>query len=418
MSKNKFIFIILIFIMMISLTGCFGGDSLTITMQSYEKKIYVGDRVCLTTNKDHILFDKEVVWESSDENVVIVSSDGIVEAVGEGIATVTATLDEYSNVVIFYVTDLEKLPKIEISGPQQVIVDEEVLLIASSNTNDSKVLWTSSDESIASISKTGVVKGIKPGVVTITATLESDSNIYKEIILVVRTGDGIEDVIQNIINKYTYITEGNFDLTSLNNKVVNTVKKVQKSVIGVTNYIDEAGLTVGSTGTGGIYKKEAVSGGYKYTVFTNQHVISDAVVIKVYLGDIDEYVVADLVKSDEETDMAVLTFVHKNEYEPLELGTFGSLSAGDFVIAIGNPGGYTYYGSVTFGMVADEARKRDNEKAVYVQHDAPINPGNSGGPLFNIDGEVIGINTLKIASTTVEGMGFSIAMETFLEFLQ
>ena len=60
---------------------------------------------------------------------------------------------------------------------------------------------------------------------------------------------------------------------------------------------------------------------------------------------------------------------------------------------------------------------KDNN-VVYVQHDAPINPGNSGGPLFNLRGEVVGINTLKLVSTDIEGMGFAIAMETFLDYLE
>ena len=73
MRKNKFIYILLIIIMMISLTGCFSSGSLIIDTQSYEKKMFVGDKIYLTTNKDSISQNGEVIWESSDENVVVVS---------------------------------------------------------------------------------------------------------------------------------------------------------------------------------------------------------------------------------------------------------------------------------------------------------------------------------------------------------
>ena len=69
-------------------------------------------------------------------------------------------------------------------------------------------------------------------------------------------------------------------------------------------------------------------------------------------------------------------------------------------------------------MVSEETRKMKDSDVIYVQHDAPINPGNSGGPLFNLEGEVIGINTLKLAASDIEGMGFAIAMESFLEYLK
>lgn len=280
MRKNKFIYILLIIIMMISLTGCFSSGSLIIDTQSYEKKMFVGDKIYLTTNKDSISQNGEVIWESSDENVAVVSKSGLVEAVGEGVATITVTLNEYSNTVIIYVTDLEKKPTIDVTGPQQVIINEEITLSAISSINYSEFIWTSSDESIATVSSNGVIKGIKPGVVTIKVEFENDSSIFKEVIVLVRTGDGIQEVIKNIIEKYSYVTNGSYDLTSLNNKVVNTVKKVEKSVIGVANYSNNAGTDLAGTGTGGIYKKEKTNNGYLYSVFTNHHVIEDAKAIK------------------------------------------------------------------------------------------------------------------------------------------
>ena len=99
---------LLLIISIICLTGCFSGGSLIIDTQSYEKKLFVGDKIYLSTNQDSILPGKEVVWESSDENVVVVSNDGLVEAVGEGTATITAEVGDYSTVIIIHVTDLQK----------------------------------------------------------------------------------------------------------------------------------------------------------------------------------------------------------------------------------------------------------------------------------------------------------------------
>ena len=417
MKIKKLLYIILVPILVLFLTGCFNDGSLTIVIGNYEKHIYVGDKVYLTTNKEQLSSDEQVVWETSDEFVVTVTQDGLVEAVGEGVATVTAILGDYENIVIFYVTDEYAKPEIEITGPQQVVVKQTINLKATIN-NNSELIWETSNKTIATVDQGGLVEGITPGVVTIKVTSADDYNVYKEIIILVSSGNGIQDVVKNYIEKYSYVLDGNFDLTSLNNKVVNMVKSVEKSVIGIATYSNKAGTSLQSTGTGGIYKKETTSTGYKYTVFTNHHVIEGGEAIKVYLGDIDEYVFAKLVKSDDSLDIAILTFEHSSNYEVLQLGKVGGVNNGDFVVAIGNPGGFTYYGSVTFGMVSESTRTKSDSEAIYVQHDTPINPGNSGGPLFNLNGEVIGINTLKLASSTIEGMGFSIAAETFLEYLK
>lgn len=414
MIKKILIFNTLIIILLL-FTGCNKIDSLFINGGLVEKTLYVGDKMYLTTNA---YSNKNVNWESTDITIVTVDENGLVEAISAGEANIIATMDNYSNVTTIKVLDNIDAFKIKISGKQTVLINETIKLNASYKNDEDQFVWKSSDESIATIDQTGTIKGIFPGVVTITASLVDDNTISSEIIVLVRTGNGVQDVINNYINQQTHITVGNLDLKQLSSTVVNLVKDVEKSVIGVTSHENTDG-TISSAlgvGTGGIFKKEVTSNGYKYSVFTNYHVIEDSDYVKVYLGDLDEYVNAEVVKYDKDVDIALITFEHKQEYDILEFAT-DDLHAGDFVIAIGHPGGFNYYGTVTFGMVSYPKRIKGNSNVIYVQHDTPINPGNSGGPLFNLDGKVVGINTLKIATTNTEGLGFSIALENFLEYI-
>lgn len=401
--------------LMVLLTGCTFNSSFLISGGLEEKTIYVGDKILLNVNLDNY---SSIEWKSNDETIATVDEQGIVEGISQGTTEIVVNVDNDSATITINVIDLNNSTTIDITGKQSVLINNTITLTATTDIKDAKIVWTTSDSSIATIDQTGTVKGIKPGVVTIRATLASDYSVFKEVLILVRTGDGVQEIINNYINKNINITSGNYDLTELNNKVVNMVKSVEKSVIGVSCYSNASGTTLAGTGTGGIYKKEKTNNRYKYTVFTNHHVIEDGKVIKVYLGDIEEYVVATVVKSDENLDVAVLTFEHKNEYEPLTFANVDTVNTGDFVVAIGNPGGYTYYGSVTFGIVSSNNRKMSDSNVIYVQHDSAINPGNSGGPLFNLDGEVIGINTLKLASSDIEGMGFAISLHSFLSYIQ
>ena len=417
MNLRKFNILILLIVCLFSFTGCTSISELKISTEYIEKNMYVGDKIVLKTNADN---EEEVSWESSDELVATVSNEGLVTAISAGEVTIVATYGEFTSIAIINVYERAIINDLDIKiiGEQSVLVNESIQLSVQINSDKYKdITWSSSDSKIATIDQSGAVTALKPGVVTITATLTNYPLNYKDFLILVRTGDGIQDVINNYIYNNLYKTNGDYNLLELNETVVNLVKTVEKSVIGVSNYSNEAGTSSAGTGTGGIYKREKTTNGYLYTVFTNHHVIEDAKCVKVYLGDLDEYVVANIIKSDANLDLAVLTFEHTNLYDPLKLGTIGSVANGDFVVAIGNPGGYSYYGSVTFGMISKYNRVHGNNKMVYVQHDAPINPGNSGGPLFNLKGEVIGINTLKLVSDDIEGMGFAIAMEEFLEYL-
>ncbi len=145
-------------------------------------------------------------------------------------------------------------------------------------------------------------------------------------------------------------------------------------------------------------------------VVTNQHVIQGASEISVVLNTGDEYT-AKLVGADEKSDLAVLK-IDAKELVAAEIGDSEAVEVGELAVAIGNPLGQEFAGSVTVGVISAVNRTMTVENVKYnlIQTDAAINPGNSGGALVNQYGEVIGINSVKIASTGVEGIGFAISI--------
>lgn len=146
-------------------------------------------------------------------------------------------------------------------------------------------------------------------------------------------------------------------------------------------------------------------------IITNNHVIEDADEITVNFND-GTKLSAKLLGSDEKTDLAVLQVEPKSTLDSVKFGSSEVLRVGDWVMAIGNPFGLG--GTVTAGIVS--ARNRDINSGPYdnfIQTDAAINRGNSGGPLFNMDGEVIGINTVIFSPSGGSiGIGFAIPAET------
>src|ERR1700760_1833296 len=146
-------------------------------------------------------------------------------------------------------------------------------------------------------------------------------------------------------------------------------------------------------------------------VVTNNHVIADADEINVIMND-GTKIKAEIVGIDKKTDLAVLKFKPTKPLVAVKFGDSDKLRLGEWVIAIGNP--FSLGGSVTARIVS--AKNRDISSGPYdsyIQTDAAINRGNSGGPLFNLDGEVIGVNTLIISPTGGSiGIGFAVPSKT------
>lgn len=184
--------------------------------------------------------------------------------------------------------------------------------------------------------------------------------------------------------------------------------KVRPSIVSVIT-VDNVNYLNSQSGEGsGIILR---SDGY---IVTNSHVIGDSskYEVSVITSDGQTYN-AKVVGFDVKSDLAVLK-IDATGLPECELGDSSQLVLGDYVIAIGNPGGRQFAGSVTMGIVSGVDRIIDTENTEstsamrYIQTDAAINPGNSGGALVNMYGQVIGINTSKIAATGYEGMGFAI----------
>ena len=148
-------------------------------------------------------------------------------------------------------------------------------------------------------------------------------------------------------------------------------------------------------------------------IWTNNHVVGGADEVTVRLNDRRE-LDATVVGVDAGSDLALLQ-VEADELRPVTLGRSADLKVGEWVLAIGSPFGFEY--SVTAGIVSGKGRSLRNENYVpFIQSDVAINPGNSGGPLFNLDGEVVGINSQIFSNSGgYMGMSFAVPIDVAME---
>lgn len=213
-------------------------------------------------------------------------------------------------------------------------------------------------------------------------------------------------------------TDNQLDVTDYSNTSIAVAEKALPSVVGikVTYQISSIfGNSTGeATGSGIIISDD----GY---IVTNNHVVSsesssyyaiqEATGISVKLYNDDTSYEAKIIGTDEYTDLAVLK-IEKTGLTPATLGDSTKVKVGEFVMAVGNPLGMDY--SVTTGVVSAIERDvvADGKSYSVIQTDAAINTGNSGGALVNSVGEVIGINTLKLAGNGIEGVGFAIPISS------
>ena len=244
-------------------------------------------------------------------------------------------------------------------------------------------------------------------------------------------GNTSEKEIVSASSSNTVVQASNTNLISLSSysdTAVGVAAKVQPSVVGiqveynVSSIFSRQSSTASASGSGVIISED----GY---ILTNNHIVntssgssyyqlSEATKVTVNLyGDDTEYE-ATIVGTDSETDLAVIK-INKTGLTAATLGNSDNVKVGEFAMAVGNPLGMQ--NSVTCGVVSAvnrEVEDSDGTKYVLIQTDAAINSGNSGGALVNSKGEVIGINTLKLLGTGIEGMGFAIPINSTVDIYE
>lgn len=209
--------------------------------------------------------------------------------------------------------------------------------------------------------------------------------------------------------------------------IASIAEEVMPSVVSITN------LSVQQVQSffGGIQEQESKSVGSgiiisqndsELLIITNNHVVEGNETLTVSFVD-EESVEAQVKGTDAAKDLAVIAVQTKkikdttmDQIKVASLGNSDQLQVGESVIAIGNALGYGQ--SVTSGIVSATGRELDGIDEKLIQTDAAINPGNSGGALLNANGEVIGINTAKVATDTVEGMGYAIPISSVSDIIE
>lgn len=204
-----------------------------------------------------------------------------------------------------------------------------------------------------------------------------------------------------------------FSLESFQEALVEVSESVRSSVIGVRPI--GGFLSTGGVASGVIYKKDADM----FYVVTNDHVVDGATRIEIVyeknglLFTVPSRDVT-VLGTDRTTDLAVIRFRSSDNFSVATFADSYDTRVGEFVFAIGNPLGFNYYGTQTIGVISGLARYVPNSEfeVPFIQHDAAISPGNSGGGLFNINGELLGINNMKIVNNVASGIGFAIPSNT------
>lgn len=212
--------------------------------------------------------------------------------------------------------------------------------------------------------------------------------------------DGDQTIVQEVVER---------EVVTQESQRIEAIEKVSPAIVGVVNFANNR--TQGE-GSGIIYK---IDKNNAYIV-TNQHVVDGGDYFEVVFSDGNRSE-ATLLGSDIYTDLAVLKVADAKVETVAEFGNTEDLQVGQTVMAIGNPLGLNFAGSATSGIVSGKDRTvsvdlnsdgYDDWEMTVLQTDTAINPGNSGGALISLDGKVVGINSMKIATSSVEGMSFSI----------
>lgn len=227
-----------------------------------------------------------------------------------------------------------------------------------------------------------------------------------------------EDVSENVEEFETSASPATEDKASSDGMMTpkEIYQNIHPSSVGILVYNKSKMLS--SEGSG-VFFQESSDGKYTY-ILTCAHVIKEeAGKIRVQTYDSEEYD-AEIVGYDARTDIGVIR-IEQTGFDLAEIGDSSQISVGDYIYAIGNPGGVEFANSFTDGIVSALDRPVNSSSTGYttecIQHTAAINPGNSGGALVNSFGQVIGINSMKIVADEYEGMGFAVPSSVFIKIV-
>lgn len=435
--KRSLLFIVTMFIAFISF-GCnintiLGASTQTTVTITGPTTVEVGDEITLSVVVGpQATISQEVTWEVTNPDVASITTDGVFKALDTGrVAVVATSVADAKASGKIYIKIVEKEIEYTDEAPTSISIignkkalSNEVGLYTFQTTpiNASQaIVWSTSNSEIATVSNLGVVKFHQVGTVEIIATSAVDDAVFGKITV------DVTDPVKN---------------SDEEEAIISLIEETKNSVLGVANYqYNERNVLVKSSiGSGFVYDvwgylkdgtitynlEDSNVVNYGYFLITNRHVVEDCDALKIYLHTIDEEIPAELVQYDQKVDLAVVTFRYDEYIKPLKFANSDTLKAGQYCIAIGNPEGFEFSSSATLGIISHPLRYISDDTdgdgvndwdAAYIQHDAAINPGNSGGPLFNIYGQVIGINTLKFATNDIDNMGFSIPSNDIIELL-
>lgn len=228
-------------------------------------------------------------------------------------------------------------------------------------------------------------------------------------------------LINEVINRNVNYEE-NISILDFEDAIVEATAIATESSVGVMASLGSIFFGTESFGSGTVIKKEEIAKDlYEYYVLTNRHVVltdnGNKRNIKIRFEDKQE-VDAEICVYDVAVDVAIVKFQSSRIINPTKI-SLDNLEAGRFVVAVGSPHDIeSYYNTATVGNISHNNRVIEEEdmrgnlvKNIYIQHTAALNSGNSGGGLFNIKGELIGINCWKIVDEEIEGMNFSIPLK-------
>lgn len=401
--KKGFIALFMSFILIFSIS-CFGKDGIKI--ENKIEKMTVN----YTYTFSEYINDEKVFYVSGDSDIISIDS-----------YTAKANDVGYCQIYVynFETGVLVRKDYIEVVGinPEKIIASVEKNILEIGETlqidvtvepanADNSCSFKSSDPSVVTVNKNGIIEAKSSGVATITICSLLDQNIKKEIVIIVEP----EDIIINKDEKEEFIRE-EVNISNMKQLFSPIIEKATESIIGVRSYVASK---VVAQATGLIYKEDVLDSYYKYYVLVNKKTVYETDKVELYYGDY-KYI-ATVIACDTKENLAVLSFESKEKYSPATIGDSDNVRTGQFIISIGNAFEDGEH-SASFGIISSKERyvsvDTDNDSvndwdALYLQHDASLSNGMMGSAVVDLNGNVIALNTTTITSAAIENLGFAI----------